>query len=445
MPDMPKMSTTRLALLLSGLALIAASAHAQDPYARPSLETLDATAGPDGILPQPYLALTHANVVDVRNGGILRDVTVVLERGLIAAVGVDAPPADAEVVDLGGRYITPGFFEGHYHHGGSVASAHRALMSGVTTARSASVTGFSDIAQRDMVKAGYLAGPDILAASVFVTPGLGRTDDVLADPRLAKYVNRPLRGEDALREVVRINAERGVDWIKTRTSGLSSRTSGPDALKQSFTDDELAAIMDEASQHGVPVACHAHRIEVIIAGIEAGCRSIEHASYINEEGLRLMKAHGTLWVQTYISVVGFELPHDDYATTIARQRAPHILDNLQRMIRLGHEMGIPILTAVDTSYDPDSVYRVAGEINAFIDFGMSPIDALRAATIRSAEAYGLADLTGATEVGLEADLAVFDRNPLEQPSVLHNPLVVMSNGRVGLNRHVGLSTVLPGS
>jgi imidazolonepropionase-like amidohydrolase len=106
-------------------------------------------------------------------------------------------------------------------------------------------------------------------------------------------------------------------------------------------------------------------------------------------------------------------------------------------------MGIPILTAVDTSYGPESVYRVPGEINAFIDFGMSPIDALRAATIRSAEAYGLDERTGAIEAGLEADLLVFDRNPLEQPSVLHNPLLVMSNGRVGLNRQVGLSKVLP--
>ncbi|HJO39407.1 MAG: amidohydrolase family protein [Vicinamibacterales bacterium] len=425
------------------LSLAAVPARAQNPYARPSLEVLAAAAGADGILPQPFIALTGANVIDVRSGSVLGDVSIVLREGRIVSVGPEAPPAAADVIDLRGRYVTPGFFEGHYH-GSSVGSAHRALVSGVTTARSASADGFSDIAQRDLVTAGYLAGPDILAASVYVTPELGTTDDVLADPRLAKYLNRPVRGEAAVREVVRINAEHGVDWIKTRTSGLSSRTSGPDALAMAFTVEELAAIMDEAERHGIPVACHAHGIEVVIAGIEAGCRSIEHASYINEEALRLMKARGTLWVPTYISVVGFELPHDDYATTIARQRAPHILENLQRMIRLGHEMGIPILTAVDTSYGPESVYRVAGEINAFIDFGMSPIDALRAATIRSAEAYGLADRTGAIEVGLEADLLVFDRNPLEQPSVLHNPLAVLSNGRVGLNRSVGSAKVLPG-
>ena len=114
------------------------------------------------------------------------------------SVGPEAPPAAADVIDLRGRYVTPGFFEGHYH-GSSVGSAHRALVSGVTTARSASADGFSDIAQRDLVTAGYLAGPDILAASVYVTPELGTTDDVLADPRLAKYLNRPVRGEAAVR------------------------------------------------------------------------------------------------------------------------------------------------------------------------------------------------------------------------------------------------------
>ena len=113
------------------------------------------------------------------------------------------------------------------------------------------------------------------------------------------------------------------------------------------------------------------------------------------------------------------------------------------MIRKGHEMGITILTAVDSGYGPESVYRVPGEINAFIEFGMTPLEALQAATVTSAEAYGLAGQTGAVEAGLEADLLIFDRNPLEQPTAFHNPLMVMSNGRVGLNRHVGDGKVLP--
>jgi imidazolonepropionase-like amidohydrolase len=411
-------------------------------YRRPSLESLEALADSDGVLPQPFLALTNANVVDVRGGTILRGVTVVVRNGKIESVGASAPPAGAEVVDLRGFYVTPGFFEGHYH-GSSVQSARRALASGVTTMKSASVSGYSDVAQRDMVKTGYLAGPDILAAGIYVTPELGRTDNVLADPRLYKYANRTLHGEERLREVVRINADNGVDWIKTRSAGLTSSMGGPDPITQVFTDAELAAIVDEAAKFDIPVSCHAHGIEVIVAAIRAGCRSIEHGSYVDEKTLSMMKEAGTIWVPTYISVTGFELPHDDYNSNIARLRWPHLMENMARMIRVGYEMGVTMVTAVDTSYGPESVYRIPGEINAFIDFGMTPIDALRAATVTSATAYGLEGETGAIEAGLDADLLVFDRDPLEQPSVLHNPLMVMSNGRVAVNRRVGLEKVLP--
>jgi len=423
--------------------LLGAYAYAQDPYLRPALSEREQLTSDQGVIPQLNLTMTNANVVDVRTGEILRNVSIGVRNGKISFVGDAQSRPGAEIVDMQGRYITPGFFEGHFH-GGNVGAAQRALVSGVTTAKGASVGGYTDVALKKMVKAGFIPGPDILPAGIYVTPELGNTNAILADPRLNKYANQSLHGEEALREVVSINIDRGVDWIKTRTSGLSSRTGGPDALTQVYSDAELLAIMDEARQHNIPVSCHAHGIEVVIAAIRTGCTSVEHASYINEEGLRLMKEHGTLWIPTYISVVGFELPHDDYNSTIARQRFPHIDENLRRMIRKGHEMGITILTAVDSGYGPESVYRVSGEINAFIEFGMTPLEALQAATIKSADAYGLADVTGAIESGLEADLLVFDRNPLEQPTVLHNPLMVMSNGRIGLNRHVGNARILPG-
>ena len=430
-------------IITAWLVISSAAALAQDPYARPSLESRASMADAAGVIPQLHISMTNANVVDVRSGEVLAGVTVTVKDGVIVSVDRNPPPAGADVADMLGRYITPGLFEGHFH-GGNVGAAQRALVSGVTTAKGASVGGYFDVALKEMVQAGYLVGPDILPAGVYVTPELGNTNAVLADPRLRKYTNRVLHGEAALRDVVAINADRGVEWIKTRSSGLSSRTGGPDALAQVYSDEELEAIVDEAAKHDMKVSCHAHGIEVVIAAIEAGCTSVEHASYIDETGLELMKERGTLWIPTYISVTGFQLPHDDYNTTIARQRWPHLVENLGRMIRRGHEMGITILTAVDSGYGPESVYRVPGEINAFIDFGMSPLEALQSATIKSAEAYGLGDVTGAIEPGLQADLLVFDRNPLEQPSVLHNPLMVMSNGRVGLNRHAGDDQVLPG-
>lgn len=435
------MKYLRTLLLLAVTSAIPFTALAQDPYQRPSLAAREANSDAAGLIPQPYLALTNANVVDVRTGGILQAVTVVLRDGKIDSVGSAAPPRGAEVIDMRGYFITPGFFEGHFH-GSRIGDAQRALVSGVTTAKSASVGGFMDSAMNELVASGYLVGPEIMAAGVYITPELGNTDAILQDPRLYKYANRELHGEEALRDVVRITIDRGARWIKTRSSGLSSRTGGPDALALAYSLEELQAIVDEASRYDVPVACHAHGIEVTIVAIEAGCTSIEHGSYVDEAGLELMLEKGTLWIPTYISTEGFALPHDDYNTTIARQRHPHIVENMARMIRKGHEMGITILTAVDSGYGPESVYRVAGEINAFIEFGMTPLEALQAATVKSAEAYGLSEQTGVIEAGLDADLLVFDRNPLLQPSVLHNPLAVVSNGRVGLNRHVGEGYIL---
>ncbi|MDH3990740.1 MAG: hypothetical protein OEV34_16525, partial [Gammaproteobacteria bacterium] len=232
-----------IGLLAAGL-LVSGLVQAQDPYLRASLEAREALSDDASVIPQLYLAMTNANVVNVRNGEILRSVTVVVRDGKILSVGDDGAPRGAEVVDMMGRYITPGLFEGHFH-GGNVGAAQRALVSGVTTAKGASVGGYTDVALRDMVKAGLLVGPDILAAGVYVTPELGDTNAVLADPRLQKYTNKVLHGEQALRDVVSINADRGVDWIKTRTSGLSSRTGGPDALTMVYSETELGAIMDE--------------------------------------------------------------------------------------------------------------------------------------------------------------------------------------------------------
>ncbi len=252
-------------------------ANAQDPYLRPSLSEREQLANADAVIPQLNLTMTHANVVDVRSGEILRDVSVGVRNGKITFVGDEQSQPDAEVVDMRGRFITPGFFEGHFH-GGTVGAAQRALVSGVTTAKGASVGGYTDVALKKMVKAGLLPGPDVLAAGIYVTPELGNTNAILADSRLYKYANQSLHGEDALREVVSINIDRGVDWIKTRTSGLSSRTGGPDALTQVYSDAELFAIMDEAAKHDIPVSCHAHGIEVVIAAIRTGCTSVEHAS-----------------------------------------------------------------------------------------------------------------------------------------------------------------------
>ena len=145
-------------------------------------------AGSGLIIPQPHLALTNANVIDVRTGNVLDDAIVVIREGRIVAVGRQAPPAGVEVMNLGGRFLLPGLMDGHVHFD-DVEGARRAVESGATTVKSAAVGSYRDVALRDAVREGYLAGPDILAAGVFVSP-TPNPNAGLADPRLFRLMRQ---------------------------------------------------------------------------------------------------------------------------------------------------------------------------------------------------------------------------------------------------------------
>ena len=322
--------------------------------------------------------------------------------------------------------------DGHWH-GETLDNMRRALESGVTTMKSAVVDGRLDLAMRDAVKAGYIAGPEILAAGVYVSRFPG--ESALVDPRLYKYINVMVKGEDSVREVVRINAERGVDWIKTRAGGVASTPGGFDPKTEVYTLAEMKALVEEAAEYNIPVACHSHGEHVIKNAVLAGCKVIEHGFYITESNLRLMQAQGTVWSPTYTSVEGYMFPHDDYNSSASRMRAPWALSNMQQMLKVAHELGVTMITSSDTQYSPYSNTRVSNEIINFVKYaGMTPLQAIQSATIISAEVYDLAEKTGAIETGLEADFVAYDRNPLEQINVLTDPMFVMSNGRLVYHR-----------
>ena len=405
--------------------------------AQPSVPYLP---GEDGILPQPHVALVNTHVVNVVDGTVLEDAVVVVRSGLIESVGTDPPPEGAHVLDLDGRYLMPGLFDGHWH-GRTLDGLYRALESGVTTMKSAAVGSFLDVRMNDMVEKGHLAGPEIFAAGVYVLPNLGQS--ALADPRLYKYLHHEVKGVEAVREVVQVDVDRGARWIKTRSGGTTSGPDGPDPKMLVYSVEELTAIVEEADALGVKVACHAHGREVVRNAIVAGCATIEHGSYVDEEGLRLMLEMGTAWVPTYTSVVGFLLPHDDYNSSASFQRGSHLLHYLEKGFRRALELGVTILTATDTQYGPNTNVRVYREMTHFVEMGMTPLQALQSATIRSAEVYGIRDRTGAIEVGLEADLVSVDGNPVEDIYATHEPMFVMSNGRIVFHRTVDPDHYIP--
>lgn len=377
------------------------------------------------------LVLVHANLIDGARGAFATNATVVIRDGKIADIqtGAFTPSGDAEVIDVQGRYVLPGLVDAHTHIA-SLSSARRALESGVTTIRSASTPAFQDVALRDLVKSRAIAGPDVLASGVFVSPELG--ESLLADARLGAFKDG-VQSEAALRGVVKINLDHGVDVIKTRgteRAGLPNT----DPRKQSYTEQQLRWIVDEASKRGVPVMAHAHGDEGAYAAVKAGVRSIEHGTYLSDSTLSLMKTMGTFLVPTYITVVDLTEPGGDYDDPVLRARGAHMLPRLAETVQKAHRLGIPIVTGADSPYGPESLSRISGEVASYVTLGMTPLEALRSATTTAAQLLRLQDRIGQLKPGFEADLIVVERNPLEDIRSLADVLIVISNGRLALDR-----------
>jgi imidazolonepropionase-like amidohydrolase len=139
-------------------------------------------------------------------------------------------------------------------------------------------------------------------------------------------------------------------------------------------------------------------------------------------------------VPTYITVVDLTRPGGDYDDPILTMRGAHMLPRLAETVQRAHRMGVKIATGADTQYGAESLSRVSGEVAALVELGLTPLEALRSATTVAADLLGIGARTGTIQVGMEADLIVVERNPLQDPRALADVLVVLSNGRVGLNR-----------
>ncbi|MGY8985860.1 MAG: amidohydrolase family protein [Sphingomonadales bacterium] len=375
----------------------------------------------------PYV-LTNANLFDGVNESITTNASVFVKDGLIERIetgDVDVPNGYT-IVDVEGNFLMPGMIDVHTHID-TIDRAKRALDSGVTTVRSASVTAFQDVALRELVRTGMLAGPEVVAAGTYVTPELRK--GALGDPRLAEFYDG-VTSDDDLRKLVGINADRGVDVIKargTQRAGLPNT----DPRQQSYTERQLRIIVEEAAKYDIPVLAHAHGDEGARAAVLAGVRSIEHGTYMSTETLKLMVKNGTWFVPTHVTIVDLVEERFHY---VLRLRGRHMVPQLEKVMREAHELGVKFATGADNYYEPESINRISMEIQAFVKIGMSNFEALQAGTVSSAELLRMDDRTGRIAVGYEADMIVVPGNPLEDLRSLEDVLMVMSNGQLALKR-----------
>lgn len=373
-------------------------------------------------------ALTAVRIFNGVDKDILSAKTVLVSDGVIMRIidSANDVPAGYDVIDCDENYLMPGLFDVHTHLE-SLEQARRALESGVTTVRTAGVPAYQDVALAALSKAGRIAGPDVVAAGVYVTPNLEET--ILADPRLAELADG-VESDEALRLLVRINIERGAQVIKTRGTERAGRAD-TDPREQVYTRRQLEVVVDEAGKGGLPVMVHAHGDEGARAAVLAGARSIEHGSYLSDETLALMRERGAWLVPTYITML--EMLEEEYEGSL-RVRGTYMVPRLEKVIQKAHELGVPIATGADSYYDAQTINRISLEAWHLVRLGLSPFEALQAATVNSAELLMLGDRTGRIETGFEADMILVPSNPLEDISALQDVLMVMSNGQIALKR-----------
>jgi imidazolonepropionase-like amidohydrolase len=379
------------------------------------------------------LVLTNANVVDVTDGSVAMGATVVVTDGRIASIDESggAAPTAARTIDIAGRYLAPGLMDAHVHVGTREA-ARRALLAGVTTVRSMGASHYADVGMRELQRAGHSQTPEHLAAGYHVRPQMAEA--FFQDhPELGHLDGGAVTDVQAVRAVTAAIVSRGVDFVKT-TATERAGLPDTDPRKQLYGEAEIGAMVEEAGRAGIGVAAHAHGDAGGRAAVAAGVRSIEHGTYLSETTLRLMAERGTFLVPTIAIVRDLTLPGGDYDNAVLNIRGRHMLPRVQSMAAMAHRLGVRIVAATDTGYGPNSTTTLAHELLELVTVGLTPLEALQAATITAAELFGVEDHTGRIESGLEADLIVLERNPVSDIATVQDVLMVVSDGEVVVQR-----------
>jgi imidazolonepropionase-like amidohydrolase len=409
---------------------------------------LFALAGLPGLLwsqaPAPTVVVRAARMLDVRAGRLLNDATIVIQGDRITQVGGTAP-AGATVIDLGPVTLLPGFIDAHVHLTGEIrpgfelapvretaadqalhgaANARKTLMAGFTTVRNLGAGDFVDVSLMRAIDRGEIEGPRIIPAGHAIGITGGHCDVTGFAPGVA--VQDPLHGvgdgAPQLMQAVRQQAKYGAKVIKIcATAGVLSFDATVGA--QQLSDDEMQAIVQEAGRHGLAVAAHAHGTEGIKAAIRAGVTSIEHGSMLDDEAIALMKQKGTWLVPTRALA---DLIDRNALPPPIRAKADYVMPLADASFRKAVAAGVRIGFGTDAAVLPHGMN--AKEFAVYVKAGMTPIDAIRSATINDAELLGTSD-RGEIAVGKLADLIAVQGDPLVDITVLERVVAVIKGGR----------------
>jgi imidazolonepropionase-like amidohydrolase len=388
------------------------------------------------------ILIRAGHVVNVHTGVEPADQTIIVTGDSIAAISATAStpaqPGDREI-DLRGMTVLPGLIDVHTHltyennfdpyNRLSTDTAREALNgarfakitleAGFTTVRNVGAGGYSDVALRDYINAGYIPGPHMQVSGPILTITGGHADNDFLPFDFHANSEGVADGIAAIEQRVRQNIKYGADLIKVAaTGGVLSKGDDPQASQYSL--DELKALVADAHRLGRKVAAHAHGSQGILFAAEAGVDSIEHGSYINDEDIAAMKANGT-WLVPTLYLVDW-MRENGHLPAMFQQKMNEVGSAMERNQKRAVAAGVKVALGTDACVYPHG-------LNAH-KLGMSPLAALQTATLNAAELMGWSDRTGAAEAGKWADLIAVEGDPLKDVRVLQHVRFVMKSGVV---------------
>lgn len=400
-----------------------------------------------GTRPPAAVALRAARLLDPVSGAIQSNAIVVVQGDRIVSVGA-APPAGARTIDLGDVTLLPGLIDGHTHNLlqpedevtqpiivksmatriiQGVAGARKNLEAGFTTMRDmdSEGAGFADVALRDAINEGLVPGPRLLVSTyaLSITGGHMNLTGVNPDldlPQLATMTD----SREAMIAEVRRQVRGGADWIKVYATGALRHINREtmEAMAQ-YSVDDIRAIVQEAARWRRDVAAHAYGGEGARNAIEGGVRSLEHGMLLDDRTIAMMVEKGVYWCPTlsvYMPETNLPGAEGEFSQRIV---ASH-----KRAFQMAMKAGVKIVFGTDIGAFPHGTG--AREFAYMVDYGMSPLEAIRSATTRAAELIRMEDRVGAIRTGAYADLVAVEGNPLQDIKALQRVRFVMKGGEI---------------